>query len=152
MEWTRVGVEPSEDSLVGDLGFSDMKIGLDDHADDLHESFLGGFSNLSEARERHSELVSEMHPKDLSAPFSTLGELLSEFGGEWVGSEIKIPLQEATSGEVVVDTKNEEGRNLVRLMSPERFGGVMRTFALPAGSSLSGVRWEAEFLTMLIED
>jgi len=152
MEWTRVSVQPSDDSLVDYLGFGDLKIGLDDHADDLHKSFLGDFSHLSEARERHTELVSEMHPSDLGAHFSTLGELLSEFGGEWVDSEIRIPFQGKTSREVVVETKNEEGVGLVRLISPERFGGIMRTFVMPKGSSLSDVRWEGEFLTMKIED
>jgi len=152
MEWTRVSVQPNEEPFTSNMGLGSKKIGLDDRADDLHQAFIGSFSHLSEAREKHEELVSEIHPRGHDPSISTLGELLSELGGEWAGSEIRIPLHESSREEFVIETKEEEAVVLVRLISPERFGGMIKTFALPTGSSLSGVRWEGEFLTMRIED
>ena len=152
MEWTRVSVQPNEEPFTSNMGLGGKKIGLDDRADDLHQAFIGSFSHLSEASEKHDELVSEIHPRGRDPSISTLGELLSELGGEWAGSEIRIPLHESSREEFVIETKEEEAVVLVRLSSPERFGGMSKTFALPTGSSLSGVRWEGEFLTMRIED
>ena len=152
MEWTRVSVQPNEEPFTSNMGLGGKKIGLDDRADDLHRAFIGSFSHLSEAREKHEELVSEIHPRGHDPSISTLGELLSELGGEWAGSEIRIPLHESSREEFVIETKEEEAVVLVRLISPERFGGMIKTFALPTGSSLSGVRWEGEFLTMRIEE
>ncbi len=133
MEWTRVSVQPNEEPFTSNMGLGGKKIGLDDRADDLHQAFIGSFSHLSEAREKHEELVSEIHPRGHDPSISTLGELLSELGGEWAGSEIRIPLHESSREEFVIETKEEEAVVLVRLISPERFGGMFKTFALPTG-------------------
>jgi hypothetical protein len=42
----------------------------------------------------------------------------------------------------------EEGNQIVRLISPERFGGMLRTFRLPQGEVIMGANWEDGVLTM----
>jgi hypothetical protein len=49
---------------------------------------------------------------------------------------------------VVVETLLEDRDQIVRLISPERFGGMLRTFRLPRGEAIMGANWEDGVLTM----
>ena len=151
MEWTRVNVLSDEDSAEGFTDLEDLKIGLDTNAESMHESFLNSLPHLSEVQERHIGVVSEIESRALSTTVSTLGDFLSEFGGEWSESEIRIPLQTEMREDVVVDSKEEDGSQLVRIISPERFGGTLRSFRLPLGRKILGASWEGEILSIKID-
>ena len=150
MEWTRVNVQSDDDSVEGTLDFEDLKIGLDTNAESMHESFLKGLPHLSEVQERHSGVVSDIESRALSTTVSSLGDFLSEFGGEWSESEIRIPLQVEMRADVVVDAKEYHGSQVVRIISPERFGGMFRSFHLPEGRNILGAAWEGEILSIKI--
>jgi hypothetical protein len=77
-----------------------------------------------------------------------LGEFVSEFGGEWSESEIRLPLSNANKRDFAIETTNENDSQIVRMISPERFGGLIRTFRLPRGMVVSGAIWEGEFITI----
>ncbi|MBI87793.1 MAG: hypothetical protein CMB67_02025 [Euryarchaeota archaeon] len=148
MEWTKVSIRTDEDSATGDLGLEGLKLDLDSDAESMHREFLRGLPHLSEVQERHRGVVSDVSAKPLEGSISTLGEFLSEFGGEWEGSEVRIPLPTSMRDEVLVHTKKEGGRQLVRLISPERFGGILKTFDLPEGTGIAEVFWEGDYLSM----
>jgi len=147
MEWTRVDVQ-SDSELEAFGGLSELKIGLDTDAESMHREFLNELPHLSEVREMHESVVSEVQSRVLSESVSTLGEFVSEFGGEWSDSEIRLPLPTANRNEFAIDTTNENGSQIVRMISPERFGGLLRSFRLPPGRSVSAAMWEGEFITI----
>ena len=150
MEWTRVHIKTDDDSTKGHLGLDAKKLDLDTDAASMHQEFLRSLHHLSEVQEMHREVVSDVSSKPLEDTVSTLGEFLSEFGGEWEGSEVRVPLPSSFRDEVMVHTKNDGGRQLVCIISPERFGGSLKTFALPLGKALVEAFWEGDYLSMTL--
>jgi len=151
MEWTRVDVQSDEAIIDGVGGLSDLKVGLDTDAESMHQEFLKALPHLSEVQEMHGEVVSEIESRALSDSVSTLGEFVSEFGGEWSESEIRLPLPSAIRNGITIDTKREEESEIVRIVSPERFGGLLRSFRLPEGRSVSGANLEGEVISIKLD-
>ncbi|MBN28701.1 MAG: hypothetical protein CMB33_02360 [Euryarchaeota archaeon] len=150
MEWTRVDVESeAEIEAIGDL--ADLKVGLNTDAESMHRVFLNELPHLSDVMETHDSVVSEVESRVIGRSISTLGEFVSEFGGEWSGSEIRLPLQTTNKNEIAIDTTIENDSQIVRMISSERFGGLVRKFRLPEGRSVSEAIWEGEFITIKLD-
>ena len=49
---------------------------------------------------------------------------------------------------LVVESINQEEGALVRLIAPERFGGIIRHFSLSEGDSIAGARWSSGRLVL----
>ena len=148
MEWTRVHLESDENSLETIHGFDDLKIGLDTDAESMHQNFLKAVPQFEEIKNRHNQMLSNLESRELGKTVSTLGDFLSEFGGEWSDPLIRMPISIADRGQVVLEIGREESTELVRIISPERFGGMMRTFRVPDGKSLVSAIWEDECLIL----
>ena len=150
MEWTRVDVQSdAEIESIGSL--ADLKVGLDTDAESMHMGFLNELPHLSEVMEVHNSVVSDIESRVMSDSVSTLGEFVSEFGGEWTESEIRLPLKTANKSKFAIDTTIENDSQIVRVISPERFGGLIRKFRLPEGRSVSKAIWEGEFISIKMD-
>ena len=150
MEWTRVDVQSdAEIESIGSL--ADLKVGLDTDAESMHMGFLKELPHLSEVMEVHNSVVSDIESRVMSDSVSTLGEFVSEFGGEWSESEIRLPLKTADKSKFAIDTTIENDSQIVRVISPERFGGLIRKFRLPEGRSVSKAIWEGEFISIKLD-
>ena len=148
MEWKRVHLESDENSLETIHGFDDLKIGLDTDAESMHQNFLKAVPQLEEIKNRHNQMLSNLESRELRKTVSTLGDFLSEFGGEWSDPLIRMPISIADREGVVLEIGREESTELVRIISPERFGGMLRTFRVPDGKSLVSAIWEDECLIL----
>jgi len=148
VEWTRVHLESDENSLETIHGFDDLKIGLDTDAESMHQNFLKAVPQLEEIKNRHNQMLSNLESREVRKTVSTLGDFLSEFGGEWSDPLIRMPISIADREGVVLEIGREESTELVRIISPERFGGMMRTFRVPDGKSLVSAIWEDECLIL----
>ncbi len=150
MEWARVDVQSdAEIESIGSL--ADLKVGLDTDAESMHMGFLNELPHLSEVMEVHNSVVSDIESRVMSDSVSTLGEFVSEFGGEWSESEIRLPLKTADKSKFAIDTTIENDSQIVRVISPERFGGLIRKFRLPEGRSVSKAIWEGEFISIKLD-
>ncbi len=150
MEWTRVDVQ-SDAGIEVTGGLADLKLGLDTDAESMHRRFLDELPHLSEVMEIHGSLISDIESRVMSDSVSTLGEFVSEFGGEWSESEIRLPLRNINKSEFAIDTTVENDSQLVRVISPERLGGLVRKFRLPEGRSISEAIWEGEFISIKLD-
>ena len=150
MEWTRVDVQ-SDAEIESIGGMADLKVGLDTDAETMHRGFLNELPHLSEVMEMHDSVVSDIDSRVISDSVSTLVEFVSEFGGEWSESEIRLPLEKTNKREFAIETTIENDSQIVRMIVPERFGGMIRTFRLPEGRSVSGAIWEGEFVTIKLD-
>ena len=150
MEWTRVDVQ-SDAGIEATGVLADLKVGLDTDAESMHIEFLNELPHLSEVMEVHNSLVSDIESRVMSDSVSTLGEFVSEFGGEWTESEIRLPLKTANKSKFAIDTTIENDSQIVRVISPERFGGLIRKFRLPEGRSVSKAIWEGEFISIKLD-
>ena len=150
MEWTRVDIQ-SDTGIEATGGLADLKLGLDTDAESMHMGFLNELPHLSEVMEVHNSVVSDIESRVMSDSVSTLGEFVSEFGGEWSESEIRLPLKTTNKRGFAIDTSIENESQLVRVVSPERFGGLLKTFRLPEGRSVSKAIWEGEFISIKLD-
>ena len=150
MEWTRVDVQ-SDAGIEATGGLADLKLGLDTDAESMHMGFLNELPHLSEVMEVHNSIVSDIESRVMSDSISTLGEFVSEFGGEWSESEIRLPLKTTNKRGFAIDTSIENESQLVRVVSPERFGGLIKTFRLPEGRSVSKAIWEGDFISIKLD-
>ena len=146
MQWSRIRVEMPGTSSKTDARLEIGESGLDATAEQMHEEFIDSVPYLEEVRQEHESVISELSnsiedSKMFSRELRPVGEILSELGGKFSGREISIPLPKTIPDELVVESMNREGRELVRLIAPERFGGIIRSFSLGDGDSIVGARW-----------
>ncbi len=153
VRWSRVEVEVDVDDEEGGVSMDSPGTGLDADAQQMHELFLGGLPHLSEVQDRHAEILDGVSnavdgTKTFVRAAVPMGDFLAELGGAWSGSEAVVPLPSSLPGGVVIETLMEEGVQVARLISPERFGGMLRTFRLPLGKTVAGATWEDGVLTI----
>ena len=151
MEWTKVNVLNEGDGILDGQGIDVPKYDLDMDAEAMHDEFLKNIPHLSEVQEKHAEVTSEINFHGLEWPKSTIEELVSEFGGEWSESATTITLPIEFNARLSLETMDERDGQKVRLISPERFGGLMRTFRLPPGKEIAGAEWRDEGLRISLD-
>ena len=87
MEWTSIDVESDKNIREEVGGLADLKVGLDTDAESMHREFMRVLPHLSDVQEMHSSVVSEIESRALNDEISSLGEFVSEIGGEWSGND-----------------------------------------------------------------
>ena len=151
MEWTRIDVESDKDITEEVGGLVDLKIGLDTDAESMHREFMRGLPHLSDVQEMHSSVVSEIESRAMNDVASSLGEFVSEIGGEWSGNDIRLPLPSVQRDGFSIGTKEDGDSQLVRIMSAGSFGGVIRSFRLPKGMRVEGAKWEGDIVSIRLD-
>ena len=151
MEWTSIDLKSDEDISDAVGGLADLKVGLDTDAESMHREFMRGLPQLSDVQEMHSSVVSEIESRALNDEVSSLGEFVSEIGGEWSGNDIRIPLPSVQRDGFSIDTREDGDSQLVRIISPGSFGGMIRSFRLPEGMRIEGAKWEGDIVSMRLE-
>ena len=146
MQWSRIRVEMPGSSAQTDASLDIGESGLDATAEQMHDKFMGSIPHLEEVRHEHWAVVSDLSnsveaSKTMSRDVQPVGEMLSEFGGSMGNREISIPLPSTIPDELIIETGTEGSENLVRLIAPERFGGLIRQFSLNDGDSIVAARW-----------
>lgn len=155
MQWSRVQVEKLDHSeyTPGQLGIAAS--GLDVGAEQVHEEFLADLTHLDEVLSEHARMVSDVSApieasKSLARDIQPLDEMLVELGGSLSANSISIPLPSAIPDSLVVERLASEQGELVRLIAPERFGGILRQFALPEDRVLTRAVWSEGELSLEI--
>ena len=153
MQWSRVKVE-----MLGANGHAPDPLGittsgLDVGAEHMHEEFLADLPHLNEVRSGHARVVSDVSApieaaKSLTRDIQPLDEMLAELGGSLSADRISIPLPSAIPDGLVIEKLASEQGELVRLIAPERFGGILRQFALPEDRVLTRAVWSEGELSL----
>ncbi len=112
----------------------------------MHAEFLADLPHLDEVRSEHARVVSDVSEpieaaKSLAREIQPLDEMLAELGGSMSADSISIPLPSVLPDGLVVERLESERGELIRLIAPERFGGILRRFALPEDRKLARVVW-----------
>ena len=146
MQWSRVQVEMLGPSAHATAPLGITASGLDVWAEQMHEEFLADLPHLDEVRSEHTRVISDVSEpiemaKSLAREIQPLDEMLAELGGSLSADRISIPLPSAIPDGLVVERLASEQGELVRLIAPERFGGIMRQFVLPEERALTRAVW-----------
>jgi hypothetical protein len=155
MQWSRVQVEMlgPNGHAPGPLGITTS--GLDVGAEQMHEEFLTDLPHLDEVRSEHVRVVSDVSEpikaaKSLARDIQSLDEMLAELGGSLSADRISIPLPSVIPDGLVLERFASGQGELVRLIAPERFGGILRQFALPEDRVLTRAVWSEGELSLEI--
>ena len=125
-------------------------LGFDVTASDMHDRFIDDLPH-SDIIADHQTFISEVTTAIETTKMNIreilpLDEMLHEFNGENNANGIKIDLPIVNPSDIVVKTMMDDNFQIVRLMVPERFGGLLRTFRLPKDKEISSISWEEEVL------
>ena len=151
MEWKRIDVESDKDITEEVGGLADLKVGLDTDAESMHREFMKGLPHLSDVQEMHSSVVSEIESRALNDVVLSVGEFVSEIGGEWSGNDIRIPLPSVQKDGFSIGTREDGASQLVRIMSAESFGGMVRSVRLPEGMKVERAKWEGDIVSIRLD-
>jgi len=121
----------------------------------MHAEFLADLPHLDEVRGEHARVVSDVSEpietaKSLAREIQPLDEMLAELGGSMNADNISIPLPSALPNGLVVERLEGERGDLIRLIAPERFGGILRRFELPGDRRLARAVWSDGELSLEI--
>ena len=133
--WRKVDVVGSND--LAEVLDENVDRGLDVDAESMHQRFLADLPHLESAKSNHNEILkqisgkiehSKKHTRTIDSDIVAFDELDKESAK--AGFDINLDIESLTS--LTVTTSIDDERRLVRVIAPERFGGMIRTLSVPA--------------------
>ena len=133
--WRKVEVVGSE--TLGEELDDDLDRGLDIDAETMHQRFLADLPHLESAKNNHNEVLTQIsgridESKTNSRSLDSDSVAFDELDRETAKAGFDIHLDMDSLTELSVTTSIDDGRRLVRVIAPERFGGMIRTLSVPA--------------------
>ena len=155
MQWSRVEIEMLDAAGHAPRPLGIATPGLDAGAEQMHAEFLADLPHLDEVRGEHAKVVSDVSEpietaKSLAREIQPLDEMLAELGGSLSADKISIPLPSALPQDLVIERLSSDQGEIVRLIAPERFGGILRQFALPEDKAIARAVWSEGELSLEI--
>ena len=133
--WRKVDVVGSNE--LAEVLDENLDRGLDIDAETMHERFLADLPHLESAKRNHNEILTDIsskieHSKKQTRTFDSDSVAFDELDRKSAkaGFDINLDIESLTSLSVTTSIDNE--RRLVRVIAPERFGGMIRTLSVPA--------------------
>ena len=133
--WRMVEVLGSE--TLGEELDDNLDRGLDIDAETMHQQFLADLPHLESAKNNHNEVLTQIsgridESKTNSRSLDSDSVAFDELDREAAKAGFDIILDMDSLSELSVTTSIDDGRRLVRVIAPERFGGMIRILSVPA--------------------
>ncbi len=154
MDWVTQDIAlPSQELSIPSLVKSSL--GFDVTAAEMHDQFLTDLPH-SEMIVNHQNVISDVLTPIESAKMNIreimpLDEMLREFNGDKDEVGIRLELPSASPTEIIIKTMIDENQQIVRVLVPERFGGLLRTFRMPIDKEISTISWEDGILSLMMD-
>ena len=133
--WRKVDVVGSE--TLGEELEDNLDRGLDMDAETMHQRFLADLPHLEPAKNNHNEVLTTIsdriyEAKTHSRSLDSQSVAFEELDRDTAKEGFDIILDKRTLSQLSVTTAIEDGRRLIRVIAPERFGGMIRTLSVPS--------------------
>ncbi len=133
--WRKVDVVGSE--TLGEELEDNLDRGLDMDAETMHQRFLADLPHLESAKNNHNEVLTKIsdriyEAKTHSRSLDSQSVAFEELDRDTAKEGFDIILDKRTLSQLSVTTAIEDGRRLIRVIAPERFGGMIRTLSVPS--------------------
>ena len=133
--WRKVEVEGSK--TLGEELDDNLDRGLDIDAETMHQRFLADLPHLESAKSNHNQVLTQIsgridESKEHSRSLDSQSVAFEELDKKAAKAGFNIDLDTDSLTELSVTTSIDDGRRLVRVIAPERFGGMIRTLSVPA--------------------
>ena len=157
MEWSKIDIEFLDINRSFTDELEEYPSGLDGNAETSHKEFIANTETFSELRREHLEFLNSNlndteDQKERLRNVHSISSLVDIFGGKWNPSEISLPIETMSPENIILERRISENTEYIRLIIPEKFGGVVNTFELPNGTNISSVKWERGTLKLAIKD
>lgn len=138
---------------VNVVGYNDLEEAVDEHldrgldidAEAMHQRFLADLPHLESAKSNHDEILTHIsgkieHSKKHTRTFDSDSIAFDELDKESAkaGFEINLDIESLTS--LTVTASIDDEKRLVRIIAPERFGGMIRTLSIPAAMDVESAK------------
>tara|TARA_B100000929_G_scaffold232459_1_gene188921 strand:- start:642 stop:1106 length:465 start_codon:yes stop_codon:yes gene_type:complete len=138
--WERVEIHGLK-STETPSGIEFSNTGLDATAEEMHQIFLTDLPHLNDAILEHQEILTETSAvvsKSMESArlFGSSSAEIEEIDRDTVQQGFDLDLRQVDFEGLTVSTMLENGVNLVRIIAPERFGGLIQIYKLPQGVSV----------------
>lgn len=133
--WRKVDVVGSE--TLGEELEDNLDRGLDMDAETMHQRFLADLPHLESAKNNHNEVLTKIsdriyEAKTHSRSLDSQSVAFEELDRETAKEGFDIILDKGSLSQLSVTTAIDDGRRLIRVIAPERFGGMIRTLSVPS--------------------
>lgn len=133
--WRKVDVVGSE--TLGEELEDNLDRGLDMDAETMHQRFLADLPHLESAKNNHNEVLTKIsdriyEAKTHSRSLDSQSVAFEELDRDTAKEGFDIILDKRTLSQLSVTSAIEDGRRLIRVIAPERFGGMIRTLSVPS--------------------
>lgn len=133
--WRKVDVVGSE--TLGEELEDNLDRGLDMDAETMHQRFLADLPHLESAKNNHNEVLTKIsdriyEAKTHSRSLDSQSVAFEELDRDTAKEGFDIILDKGSLTQLSVTTAIEDGRRLIRVIAPERFGGMIRTLSVPS--------------------
>lgn len=133
--WRKVDVVGSE--TLGEELEDNLDRGLDMDAETMHQRFLADLPHLESAKNNHNEVLTKIsdriyEAKTHSRSLDSQSVAFEELDRETAKEGFDIILDKGSLSQLSVTTAIDDGRRLIRVIIPERFGGMIRTLSVPS--------------------
>ena len=133
--WRKVDVVGSND--LAEVLDENVDRGLDVDAESMHQRFLADLPHLESAKSNHNEILTQIsgkieHSKKHTRTFDSDSVAFDELDKESAKAGFDINLDIGSLTGLTVTTSIDDERRLVRVIAPERFGGMIRTLSVPS--------------------
>lgn len=149
--WERVDIEGIED--LRRPSSEDAEHGLDMSAESMHQLFLADLPHLDSVRRNHGNVVETASVNIESSiaaarSFETPNISFDELDDISARAGFDITLETDALTDLMVSTSIGDGRRLVRVIAPERFGGLVHTLSMPPSLAIDSVVLDGEILRL----
>ena len=133
--WRKVEVVGSE--TLGEELDDNLDRGLDIDAETMHQRFLADLPHLESAKNNHNEVLTKIsdriyEAKTHSRSLDSQSVAFEELDRDTAKEGFDIILDKGSLSQLSVTTAIDDGRRLIRVIAPERFGGMIRTLSVPS--------------------
>ena len=133
--WRKVDVVGSE--TLGEELEDNLDRGLDMDAETMHQRFLADLPHLESAKNNHNEVLTKIsdriyEAKTHSRSLDSQSVAFEELDRDTAKEGFDINLDKGSLSQLSVTTAIDDGRRLIRVIAPERFGGMIRTLSVPS--------------------
>ena len=151
MEWVRVSIGEEESNVPPMPALSGSYDGLDSDASSSHQRFFSNIPHMTEVIDNHERSTRKvLLPGNDSlggyGSIKSFEERVTAIGAESLGDGLEIPLSKSVREEVLLQEATTESGHLIRLVAPEKFGGIIESFKLPTGTTLDEAFWDGDRL------
>jgi len=106
-------------------------------AETMHQRFLADLPHLESAKNNHNEVLTKIsdriyEAKTHSRSLDSQSVAFEELDRDTAKEGFDIILDKGSLSQLSVTTAIDDGRRLIRVIAPERFGGMIRTLSVPS--------------------